>query len=223
MEIGNFITILIFSILSLVILFFIKTRTTRVIALISSHLTIIFLFNIYLKSFYNFKEIVLLISIYSMVILYLISNNKSFLADITEEKTESNTKNILKFHLPILIMIIGVSIIIILIATTLPSINQIINKKNIDRTSEIKVNPLILPSHPVHITVKKFYLGKKFNDITNDSVTIALEKNQQKRARIKDSLSDNIILKRTSDIILIIVASMTTILILANKKINQIL
>jgi hypothetical protein len=31
-----------------------------------------------------------------MVILYLISNNKSFLADITEEKTESNTKNILK-------------------------------------------------------------------------------------------------------------------------------
>jgi hypothetical protein len=221
MPIGNFLTILIFSTISFAILFFIKTRTTRVIALISSHLAIIFLFDIYLKSFANFKEIVLLISIYSMVILFLISNNKSFLIDITEENFNSSAQNIFKFHLPIAIMIIGVSITIILIATTLPSINQIINQKKSDRSTELKINPLILPSHPVHIAVKKFYLGRKFNDISNDSVSVALEKNQQKRARLKDSLAENIILKRTSDIILIIVASMTTILILANKKINQ--
>jgi hypothetical protein len=115
-------------------------------------------------------------------------------------------------------MIIGVSISIILIATTLPSINKIINQKKSDRSLELKINPLILPSHPVHIAVKKFYLGRKFNDISNDNVSIALEKNQQKRARLKDYLSQNIFLKRTTDIILIIVASMTTILIVTNKK-----
>jgi len=70
--------------------------------------------------------------------------------------------------------------------------------------------------------VKKFYLGKKFNDgDTSDAVSLALEKNERKRAKLKDSLSENIILKRTSDIILIIVASLTALLILSNKKINE--
>ncbi len=218
MQIGNFITIIIFSVISLAILFFIKTRTTRVIALISSHLAIIFLFDNYLKSYSSFKEIIVLVSIYSMVILFLISNNKSFLIDLSDEKFTPSTQNFFKFHFPIAVMIIGVSISIILIATTLPSINKIINQKKTDRSLELKINPLILPSHPVHIAVKKFYLGRKFNDISNDNVSVALEKNQQKRARLKDYLSQNIFLKRTTDIILIIVASMTTILILTNKK-----
>jgi hypothetical protein len=52
-------------------------------------------------------------------------------------------------------------------------------------------------------------------------VAIALEKNERKRAKLKDKLSDNVILKRTSDIILIIVASLTALLILSNKKTNQ--
>ena len=69
--------------------------------------------------------------------------------------------------------------------------------------------------------LSKFYLGKKFNDNNSDNVAIALEKNERKRAKLKDKLSDNVILKRTSDIILIIVASLTALLILSNKKTNQ--
>jgi hypothetical protein len=92
MSFGNFFTILIFVTISLAILFFIKTRTTRVIALISSHLTIILLFNFYLEHFVNFKEIVLVISIYSMVILFLISNNKSFLIDLKDEESATSKK-----------------------------------------------------------------------------------------------------------------------------------
>lgn len=221
MSFGNFFTILIFVVISLAILFFIKTRTTRVIALISSHLTIILLFNIYLEYFINFKEIVLVISIYSMVILFLISNNKSFLIDLRDEESAPTKKNLIKFHGPIGITILGTTICILLIAISMPEISSIIQQKKIDRKNELSVNPLILPSHPVHIAVKKFYLGKKFNDNNSDNVAIALEKNERKRAKLKDKLSDNIILKRTSDIILIIVASLTALLILSNKKTNQ--
>ena len=95
MSFENFFTILIFVIISLAILFFIKTRTTRVIAIISSHLTIIFLFNIYLENFTNFKEMVLVISIYSMVILFLISNNKSFLIDLQDDESAPTKKNLI--------------------------------------------------------------------------------------------------------------------------------
>jgi len=221
MSFGNFCTILIFTIISLAILFFIKTRTTRVIALISSHLTIIFLFNIYLDSFENFKEIILVISIYSMVILFLISNNKSFLIDLRDEESAPNKKNLIKFHGPVGLTIIGTTICILLIAISMPEISLIIQQKKLDRKNELAVNPLILPSHPVHIAVKKFYLGKKFNDNNSDNVAIALEKNEKKRAKLKDKLADNVILKRTSDIILIIVASLTALLILSNKKTNQ--
>ena len=221
MSFGNFFTILIFVAISLSILFFIKTRTTRVIALISSHLTIIFLFNIYLSSFINFKEIVLVISIYSMVILFLISNNKSFLVDLKDEENSPTKKNIIKFHGPLGITIIATTICILLIAITMPEISSIIQQKRIDRKNELSINPLILPSHPVHIAVKKFYLGKKFNDNNSDSVSIAIEKNEKKRAKLKEKLADNVILKRTSDIILIIVASLTALLILSSKKTNQ--
>jgi len=221
MSFGNFFTILVFVAISLAILFFIKTRTTRVIALISSHLTIILLFNIYLEYFVNFKEIVLVISIYSMVILFLISNNKSFLIDLRDEESAPTKKNLIKFHGPVGITILGTAICILLIAISMPEISSIIQQKKIDRKNELSVNPLILPSHPAHIAVKKFYLGKKFNDNNSDNVAIALEKNERKRAKLKDKLSDNVILKRTSDIILIIVASLTALLILSSKKTNQ--
>jgi hypothetical protein len=103
----------------------------------------------------------------------------------------------------------------------MPEISSIIQQKRLDRKNELIVNPLILPSHPVHIAVKKFYLGKKFNDNNSDSVAIAIEKNEKKRAKLKEKLADNVILKRTSDIILIIVASLTALLILSSKKTNQ--
>jgi hypothetical protein len=156
-----------------------------------------------------------------MVILFLISNNKSFLIDLRDEESAPTKKNLIKFHGPIGITILGTTICILLIAISMPEISSIIQQKKIDRKNELTVNPLILPSHPAHIAVKKFYLGKKFNDNNSDNVAIALEKNERKRAKLKDKLLDNVILKRTSDIILIIVASLTALLILSNKKTNQ--
>ena len=77
---------------------------------------------------------------------------------------------------------------------------------------------MILPSYAVHIAVKKFYLGKKFEDDWSDKTYAEIELNEKKRARLKDKLSDNFLLKRSSDVILIIVAVSTSLLLLGNKK-----
>ena len=215
MNIINFFIIIIFSLICLAILFFIKTRTNRIIALISSHLAIILMFDIYLNSFNNFKEIVLVITIYSMTVLFLISDNKSFYIDLKEnlEKT-----NFFKLKFPLFLLIFGTILAVILIAIKIPEVNKIISQKKINRDNEMVINPLILPSHPVHIAVKKFYLGKKFDDNYSDSISVALEKNERKRAKLKDKLQDNIFLKSSSNIILIIVASITALLILSSNK-----
>ncbi|MFZ9181577.1 MAG: hypothetical protein ACO201_06915 [Rickettsiales bacterium] len=215
MNIINFFIIIIFSLICLAILFFIKTRTNRIIALISSHLAIILMFDIYLNSFNNFKEIVLVITIYSMTVLFLISDNKSFYIDLKEnlEKT-----NFFKLKFPLFLLIFGTILAVILIAIKIPEVNKIISQKKINRDNEMVINPLILPSHPVHIAVKKFYLGKKFDNNYSDSISVALEKNERKRAKLKDKLQDNIFLKSSSNIILIIVASITALLILSSNK-----
>ncbi|MFM8185589.1 MAG: hypothetical protein ACKN9I_01515 [Alphaproteobacteria bacterium] len=218
MNIIIFFIIIIFSLICLAILFFIKTRTNRIIALISSHLAIILLFDIYLNSFNNFKEIVLVITIYSMTVLFLISDNKSFYVELKEA---IETNNFFKLKLPFLLLIFGTILAVILIAIKIPDINKIISQKKINRDNEMVINPLILPSHPVHIAVKKFYLGKKFDDNFSDSISVALEKNEKKRAKLKDKLQDNIFLKSSSNIILIIVASLTALLILSSNKTKE--
>ncbi len=91
-------------------------------------------------------------------------------------------------------------------------------EKKFSKQSEIMENPMILPSHPVHIAVKSFYLGKKFEEEWSDKSYANLEINERKRARLKDKLSDNFLLKRSSDVILIIVAVSTGMLLLTNKK-----
>lgn len=107
---------------------------------------------------------------------------------------------------------------VLLVVSNVPEIGKIILDKKIIRQKELEVNPMILPSHPVHIAVKKFYLGKKFNDSYCDSTSLALEKNEIRKLKLKDQLSKNFIFKRSSDIILIIVASISALLILSNKR-----
>lgn len=208
--------IVVFAVINFIILYLTSTRTSRIIAIISTHLSIIFIFYIYLTSFINFKEIVIAICLYSIVTLYLISNNKSFLAD---QNNDDNAKNgLLKFYIPFATIAIAISICLVLIINSTTKINKIIQEKKISRSAELAVNPLILPSHPAHIAVKKFYLGKKFNDNISDSALIAQEKNENQRIKNKDLIANNVLLKRNSDIILIFAAAITSLLILANKK-----
>lgn len=153
-----------------------------------------------------------------MVILFLVSNyNPIYLAE--SEASKINRSHLWFFTIPMsAIITITVFLALFLITKDLPEISKIVTDKQLASQNEIMLNPMILPSHPVHIAVKKFYLGKKFEEEWSDKTYVALEMNDRKRARLKDKLSDNFLLKRSSDVILIIVAISTSLLLLGTKR-----
>lgn len=70
----KFFTILVFVIINFAILFTVKTRTSLVISVIIAHLIAVLFFSISIANYDSFREITLAFIIYSMVILFLISN-----------------------------------------------------------------------------------------------------------------------------------------------------
>ncbi len=219
---AKFFTLLIFVAINFCILFFVKTRTTTVISLIIAHLVAVLFFSLSISNYNSFKEIVLALIIYSMVALFLISNYNS--AYLTFDRT-SRTNLLHKFSLP-LISVASAIILVIFFSLTLVTknvtqISEALREKKSSKQNEVMQNPMILPSHPVHIAVKKFYLGKKFEeDEWSDKTLVALELSERKKARLKDRLSDNFLFKRSSDAILIIVAVTSSLLLLARKEPN---
>ena len=211
-------TILIFIAINFLILFTIKTRTTIVTSLIISHLIAVLFFSLSISNYNSFKEIVLALIIFSMVILFLVSNyNPIYL--VGGDATKINPSRLWLFFIPMICLVVTtVFISLFLVTKNLTEISQIVNEKQITKQNEVLQNPMILPSHPVHIAVKKFYLGKKFEDDWSNNTDVALEINDRKRARLKDKLSDNFLLKRSSDVILIIVAVSTSLLLLGAKR-----
>ncbi|MBP7710103.1 MAG: hypothetical protein KA100_03440 [Rickettsiales bacterium] len=215
---AKFLTLLAFIAINFLILFTIKTRTTIVTSLIISHLAAVLFFSISISNYNSFKEIVLALIIFSMVILFLVSNyNPIYLAAPETSKTKRSRLWI--FFIPaVCVIVVTVFVALFSIAKSLPQISKIITDEQTTKQNEILQNPMLLPSHPVHIAVKKFYLGKKFEDGWSDKTYVELEMNDRKRARLKDKLSDNFLLKRSSDVILIIVAISTSLLLLGTKK-----
>ncbi len=214
---AKFLTLLVFIAINFLILFKIKTRTTIVTALIISHLMAVLFFSISISNYNSFKEIVLALIIFSMVILFLVSNyNPIYLANAEVPKLK-----LFALVAPLVaIIVVVVFVAIFSITKNLPEISKIIIDRQAKQQEETLQNPMILPSHPVHIAVKKFYLGKKFEDSWSDKTYLELEINDIKRARLKDRLSDNFLLKRSSDVILIIVAISTSLLLLGSSGAN---
>lgn len=217
---AKFLIILVFIAINFLILFRIKTRTTIVTSLIISHLMAVLFFSISISSYNSFKEIVLALIIFSMVILFLVSNyNPIYLANAEVPKFKFPLLRV--FIAPFVVITVAVVFVAIFsITKNLPGISKIIVDRQVEKQEEVLQNPMILPSHPVHIAVKKFYLGKKFEDSWSDKTYVELEMNDRKRARLKDRLSDNFLLKRSSDVILIIVAISTSLLLLGSGGVN---
>ena len=211
-------TILVFIAINFLILFTIRTRTTIVTALIISHLIAVLFFSLSISNYNSFKEIVLALIIFSMVILFLVSNyNPIYL--VGSETTKIKRSQLVFFFIPMVCLVLAtIFVSLFLVTTNLTKISHIVNDKQVTKQNEILQNPMILPSHPVHIAVKKFYLGKKFEGEWSDKNYVALEINEHKKARLKDKLSDNFLLKRSSDVILIIVAVSTSLLLLGAKR-----
>jgi hypothetical protein len=216
----KFLTLLTFIAINLLILFVVKTRTTAITSLIISHLIAVLFFSLSIANYNSFKEIVLALIVYSMVILFLISNYNPTEKKITKNHAIKNYFSSSFFISVIFFAVLTIFLSLFFIAKNVAQIADGIQNKKFNKQNEIMQNPMILPSHPAHIAVKKFYLGKKFEEEWSDKTYAELEMNERKRARLKDKLSDNFLLKRSSDVILIIVAVSTSLLLLTNKKIE---
>jgi hypothetical protein len=218
---AKFFTLLTFIIINFLILFIIKTRTTSITSLIIAHLVAVLFFSLSISNYNSFKEIVLALIVYSMVILFLISNyNPIYLTGDKSNKAKHSW--LLWLTIPLISSIVlSIFFAVFFITKNIPQLAKTIHEKEFSRQNEIAKNPMILPSHAVHMAVKTFYLGKKFKDDWSDKSYVEIEMNEKKRARLKDKLSDNFLLKRSSDVILIIVAVSTSLLLLNGKKIEK--
>ena len=83
---SKFLTLLVFVVINFLILFIVKTRTSLVVSIIAAHLVAVLFFSLSIEDYASFREITLALIIYSMVILFLISNYGSILVDTGEEK-----------------------------------------------------------------------------------------------------------------------------------------
>lgn len=221
MAAAQFFTVLIFIIINFAILFVVKSRTTTVTSLIIAHLVAALFFSISISGNEQFKEMVLSLIIYSMVILFLISNyDFSAMSSKTKIEIERRINRIIVYLVAVLAFIAVFAAVFSLTKNFTNLSNAVIEKK-ILLQGEVALNPMLLPSHPVHNTIKKFYLGRNFDAQKIDESVPQFEANERKIARLKDSLLDNFLLKRSSDMILIIVAISCVLLLLAQKKNEQ--
>lgn len=212
---------LVFVIISLLIIFSIKSRTTAVITLIIAHLVLVLFLSLSISNYNSFKELVLGLVAYSMVLLFLISNHNPIFFYDTKHAPKQHSKWSAIYVPLVTFAILIVFVAIFLVVQNVPQISQSIAEKKMEKQNEVLLNPMILPSHPVHVAVRKFYLGKKMESDGNewvDKVQLKSEINERKQARLKDKLADNFLLKRSSDVILIIVAISTSLLLLGARK-----
>lgn len=85
---AKFFTLLVFVVINFFILFIVKTRTSLVITVIIAHLVAVLFFSLSIENYAAFREITLALIVYSMVILFLISNYGSIVVDGVDEKKD---------------------------------------------------------------------------------------------------------------------------------------
>lgn len=208
----------IFIIVNFLIIFAVRSRTSVVIGLTISHLIAALFFSSVIIDYFAFREIILALAVYSMVILFLISNyNASFVSDEEVIKIKQ-TPLVISVLLAGLLLLVGIFASVFFVTKDVHKISKIVAEKKTQIKNEIVKNPMALPSHAAHIAVKKFYLGRKFENDWANKKSSNRGIDIKKQEKLKDELSHNILFKRSSDIILIIVAMITGLLILSPKN-----
>lgn len=190
---AKFFTLLIFITINFLIIFVVKTRTTTVISLIIAHLIAIMFLSLAISNYNSFKEIVLALVVYSMVILFLISNYNPIYLTKNEEKAKPSLEAISM-------------IILISLAVFFASFSIIKNMPKI--VDNIKNNQVKLVASE-EITLEE---GDE-----NKNITI----NEGKKTRLHNKLLENSLFKRSSDVILIITIIISALLLLSPKKIKS--
>jgi len=174
---------LIFIALSLATLFAVKTRTNTIATLIITHLSLILFLSLTITNYIAFKEIVLMLIIYLMMVLFIIINHNSSIRN-TYEPSKSKAS---------IAIIFGGIFAFVIFCGTLYLTN--ISLKSI---------------RPLEI--------KPIEDVANMNPPQTLSIEDRKKLRLSKKLHDNFLLKRSSDVILIIIATASGILLLQRRK-----
>lgn len=213
-----FFTLLAFIAINFLIIFAVQSRTSTVIGLIISHLVAILFFSLSINNYEAFKEITLGLVVYSMVILFLISNYTHNSSALDQDSKVKASQPSIFFIAAIALPLLVIFFLSLAVAQNINFVAESTHEKKFKQQSEAAGNPMILPSHPVHIAVKEFYLGKKFSDELPEKIDAQNEISNHKRARLKDKLADNFLLKRSSDVIFIIVSASAVLLLLSTNS-----
>ena len=147
---AKFFTLLVFVVINFFILFVVKTRTSLVISVIVAHLIAVLFFSLSIANYEAFKEITLALILYSMVILFLISNYGTIAVD-GEDKLKSRRH----IFFSGVICVVAAAIFLLLIAVV----------KNV---SESRESPVILQEQEVKApdsdSIKKARMRDKLLD-----------------------------------------------------------
>ncbi|NBV06840.1 MAG: hypothetical protein EBS06_06365 [Proteobacteria bacterium] len=202
-------------------IFFIKNRTTTVTTLIISHLILVIFLSLSISNYSSFKELVLAVIAYSMLLLFLISNENQIFLNKEIKLENKSLKRVFIFSFSVFMIILPIFLALFLVTKNIPQIAKKISEQKFERQNEVMLNPMTSASHAVHIEVRKSYLGKKIisdNDDLFGKINIENKISAKKQERFHAKLANSFLLKRSHDVILIIVAISTTLLLLAARK-----
>ena len=147
---AKFFTILVFVAINFFILFIVKTRTTLVIGVIITHLIAVLFFSLSIANYDAFKEITLALILYSMVILFLISNYGTIV--VSGEDIRKSRRHI---FLNGVICVIAAAVFLLLI-TVVKNVGDLHDLPVIMQEQEAKI--------PDHDLMKKARMGDKLLD-----------------------------------------------------------
>jgi len=208
MSIAQFLLTSVITLSSLIITFRIKTRTNLAIGILILQLAILQLFNISIASATMLRELILSFTAYCFAVLFLVFRESVSRETLFEIKSLEISKTT-PARVGILVNCILIGVVFVFsVATSLsvseiPKISQLVLNNKRQRQQEIAFNPMILPSHPVHIAVKKFYLNKKFKNSDPNEFSRIEQQSEYKRIKLKENLEKKIFLRRSSEIFLI--------------------
>jgi glucan phosphoethanolaminetransferase (alkaline phosphatase superfamily) len=195
--------ILLFIIINLIIIFAIKTRTTITTTLIIAHLILILFLSTSITNYQSYKEIVLTLIVYLMVMLSLISN---YHPTYLNNHSSASFKPLTICIILIIPAFISCSAIFFLAKSITPMANLLKEKQAIITTTD---------NSSAKLTQKSSL--DTTNNTSNINSSNAVNKatiNNYKITRLKKKLSDNFLLKRSSDVILVIAGFITGLLLL---------
>lgn len=205
---GKLLVLLAFIVINFLILFVVKTRTTTVISLIIAHLIAVLFFSLSISNYDSFKEIVLGLIIYSMVTLFLVSNYRPIHLEEEANKNKDLRVKILTIFTAGTIVFI-VFILTFWIAKNISSVGGEVAAKQMEmRQSQTTV------AIPKHVAETQRLLSYKESGKWIKEKPHAPEISSGKKERMSRNLQDNFLFKRSSDVILIIVAFSVILMLL---------